>query len=52
MGCIHHYLIDSSGKGKCKLCGEERQFSNHAIPSQWEKQNGWFFADGADIDTP
>ena len=32
MGCTHHWVMeDSRGpmiKGKCRLCGVERQFSN------------------------
>lgn len=42
--CTHHWVIETplgpTSKGKCKICGEEREFSN-----QWRPNNtigsGW-----------
>lgn len=28
MQCIHHWMIDRWGLGRCKKCGEVRQFIN------------------------
>jgi hypothetical protein len=32
-GCRHHWIIESAematSRGRCKLCGAEREFSNH-----------------------
>ena len=25
--CVHHWMLDSSSKGVCKICGEEKDFS-------------------------
>lgn len=25
--CVHYWVIDSSDKGVCKVCGEEKDFS-------------------------
>ena len=25
--CIHHWIIDSANYGKCRKCGEERDFA-------------------------
>ncbi len=34
--CLHHWIIDVANgpvsKGKCRLCGEEREFSNYTDP--------------------
>ena len=24
--CVHHWMIDSENKGRCRNCGEERDF--------------------------
>jgi hypothetical protein len=29
----HHWLVGDKGVGKCKYCGEERQFATHMISS-------------------
>lgn len=38
--CRHHWLIEtprgSLSKGRCKLCGEERQFRNSATDYVWD----------------
>ncbi len=38
--CRHHWLIDSPrgalSKGRCKICGEEREFRNSATDHVWE----------------
>ena len=26
--CVHHWMIDSKCKGKCKLCGADRNFAS------------------------
>lgn len=42
--CIHHWLIDSpSGPvahGRCKLCGEERDFDNSSLYEKAGKRGG------------
>ena len=48
--CRHHWLIESPhgalSKGRCKLCGEERQFRNSASDYIWDDDSssgysGW-----------
>ena len=38
--CSHHWIIETPkgpvSKGRCKLCGEEKEFSNSA-----ETRGGW-----------
>ena len=38
--CSHHWVIEAAAgplsKGKCRLCGEERKFSNSAVT-----RGGW-----------
>lgn len=38
--CRHHWLIDSPrgalSNGRCKICGEEREFRNSATDHVWE----------------
>jgi hypothetical protein len=38
--CKHHWLIDSpqgaTSAGRCKICGEEREFRNSAADTLWE----------------
>ncbi len=38
--CRHHWLIESPrgalSKGRCKVCGEEREFRNSATDHVWE----------------
>jgi hypothetical protein len=29
----HHWLVDDRGVGKCKYCGEERQFAKFMVTS-------------------
>ncbi len=41
--CAHHWLIETAAgpvsKGKCQLCGEEREFSNSTdFRSTWNPQ--------------
>ena len=39
-GCRHHWLIEpprgALSRGRCKLCGEERQFRNSATDYIWD----------------
>lgn len=28
--CTHHWILDSDSYGKCKLCGEEKQFATYS----------------------
>jgi len=39
-GCRHHWLIEpprgALSRGRCKLCGEERQFRNSASDYIWD----------------
>ncbi len=43
--CTHHWVIDTPegpfSKGRCRLCGEEREFSNSA-----ETWGGWTLKNG------
>lgn len=38
--CRHHWIIESprgvTSKGRCKLCGAEREFRNSANDNLWE----------------
>ena len=38
--CHHYWVIESpkgpTSRGVCKLCGEEREFSNHSLDFLWE----------------
>jgi hypothetical protein len=38
-GCVHHWVIDppngAVSKGRCKACGEEREFRNSFEYSSW-----------------
>ena len=38
--CAHHWVIDAAAgplsKGRCRLCGEEKEFSNSAMT-----RGGW-----------
>ena len=38
--CKHHWLIESphgaTSAGRCKICGEEREFRNSAADTLWE----------------
>ena len=42
--CAHHWIIETAAgpvsKGKCQLCGEEREFSNSAqfMATSWKHQ--------------
>ena len=42
--CAHHWLIETAegpvSKGKCQLCGEEREFSNSVqfMATYWKPQ--------------
>ena len=42
--CQHHWLIESpsgaTSKGRCKRCGEEREFRNSASDHLWEDDSG------------
>jgi hypothetical protein len=42
--CQHHWLIEtpqgSLSHGRCKRCGEERQFRNSASDHLWEDESG------------
>ncbi len=42
--CQHHWLIESPqgalSKGRCKRCGEEREFRNSATDHLWEDESG------------
>src|SRR5881628_751190 len=42
--CQHHWLIErpqgSTSAGRCKLCGEEREFRNSATDHLWEDESG------------
>lgn len=39
-GCTHHFIIDPpngpTSEGRCKLCGEQRTFSNSTAFNSWE----------------
>lgn len=37
MNCVHHWIIDSKGLGKCRLCNAERQFKNEC-PSHYSAE--------------
>ncbi len=43
--CAHHWIIDTPegpvSKGRCRLCGEEREFSNSVdtLYGGWNPQN-------------
>jgi hypothetical protein len=43
-GCQHHWSIEtpagSLSKGRCRRCGEERDFRNSAETYMWEKDSG------------
>ena len=43
-GCKHHWAIEtpagSTSKGRCRRCGEERDFRNSAQDYIWEKDGG------------
>lgn len=43
-GCQHHWAIEtpagSTSKGRCRRCGEERDFRNSAQDYIWEKDGG------------
>lgn len=42
--CAHHWIIETAtgprSKGKCQLCGEEKEFSNSAqfMATNWKHQ--------------
>jgi len=42
--CQHHWLIESphgaTSRGRCKRCGEEREFRNSATDHLWEDESG------------
>jgi hypothetical protein len=42
--CQHHWLIEtprgSTSQGRCKRCGEERDFRNSAQDHLWEDESG------------
>lgn len=42
--CQHHWVIDSPrgamSQGRCKRCGEEREFRNSATDHLWEDDSG------------
>ena len=42
--CQHHWVIDtprgSTSAGRCKRCGEEREFRNSATDHLWEDESG------------
>jgi hypothetical protein len=42
--CQHHWLIEtphgSTSHGRCKRCGEERDFRNSASDHLWEDESG------------
>ncbi len=42
-GCRHHWRIEapngSTSMGRCKLCGEIREFSNSSTDSIWENDS-------------
>jgi hypothetical protein len=42
--CQHHWLIEtpkgSMSRGRCKVCGEEREFRNSAHDHLWEDESG------------
>ncbi|MFQ5472556.1 MAG: hypothetical protein ACE5FA_06710 [Dehalococcoidia bacterium] len=42
--CQHHWSIEmpagSTSKGRCRRCGEERDFRNSADDYVWEKDSG------------
>ncbi|MSQ61227.1 MAG: hypothetical protein EXR43_01420 [Dehalococcoidia bacterium] len=42
--CRHHWLIGApegaTSSGRCKRCGEEREFSNSSTDSLWERDGG------------
>ena len=43
-GCQHHWSIEtpagSTSRGRCRRCGEEREFRNSAEDYIWEKDGG------------
>jgi len=42
--CQHHWLIEtprgSTSTGRCKVCGEQRDFRNSATDHLWEGESG------------
>lgn len=42
--CPHHWIIETPrgalSNGRCKACGEERQFRNSATDHLWEDESG------------
>lgn len=42
--CQHHWLIETprgaTSHGRCKRCGEEREFRNSATDHLWEDESG------------
>jgi hypothetical protein len=42
--CQHHWVIDTPrgamSQGRCKRCGEEREFRNSATDHLWEDESG------------
>jgi len=42
--CQHHWIIEtprgSTSQGRCKRCGEEREFRNSAHDHLWEDESG------------
>lgn len=42
--CQHHWLIETprgaTSAGRCKRCGEEREFRNSATDHLWEDESG------------
>ncbi len=40
--CAHHRIIETAtgsvSKGKCQLCGEEREFNNSFMATIWKPQ--------------
>ncbi len=42
--CRHHWIIETPrgalSNGRCKACGEERQFRNSATDHLWEDESG------------
>jgi len=42
--CQHHWLIETprgaTSHGRCKRCGEEREFRNSATDHVWEDESG------------
>jgi len=43
--CIHHWIIDPPdgqiSMGRCKRCGQEREFYNYVACSQWDNESSF-----------